>query len=127
MIDIAKNRDFTGLCYLNLVDFDALYGHRRNARGYADALIEFDGQLKELESVLNDDDLVLITADHGNDPTWYGTDHTREYVPCLVWHKSIKSCDLGIRGSFADFGNTIAENFGVKESEWGKSFLKDIA
>ncbi len=127
MINIAKNRDFTGLCYLNLVDFDALYGHRRNARGYADALIEFDAQLKELESVLNDDDLVLITADHGNDPTWYGTDHTREYVPCLAWHKNIKSCDLGVRQSFADFGNTIAENFKVKESEWGKSFLKDIA
>jgi phosphopentomutase len=75
---------------------------------------------------MNDDDLIMITADHGNDPTWYGTDHTREYVPCLVWHKNIKSVDLGTRGSFADFGNTIAENFGVKQSEWGKSFLKDI-
>ncbi len=126
MIDIAKNRDFTGLCYLNLVDFDALYGHRRNAQGYADALVEFDGQLKELEEVLNDDDLILITADHGNDPTWYGTDHTREYVPCLAWHKNIKPCDLGIRGSFADLGNTVAENFGVEESRWGKSFLKDV-
>lgn len=126
MIDIAKNRDFSGLCYLNLVDFDALYGHRRNPQGYAEALIEFDKQLKELEDIINDDDLIMITADHGNDPTWYGTDHTREYVPCLVWHKNIKSCDLGIRQSFADFGNTIAENFGVEESKWGKSFLKDI-
>ena len=126
MIDIAKNRDFTGLCYLNLVDFDALYGHRRDAKGYANAMVEFDAQLKELQALMNDDDLIMITADHGNDPTWYGTDHTREYVPCLVWHKNIKSVDLGTRASFADFGNTIAENFGVKESEWGKSFLKDI-
>ena len=126
MIEIAKDRDFTGICYLNLVDFDALYGHRRNPKGYGQAMEEFDGQLAELEKLMNDDDLIMITADHGNDPTWYGTDHTREYVPVLAWHKNIKSCDLGVRGSFADFGNTIAENFGVKQSEWGKSFLKDL-
>ncbi len=126
MIDIAKNRDFTGLCYLNLVDFDALYGHRRNPQGYGQAMEEFDTQLGQLINQLNDDDLVMITADHGNDPTWFGTDHTREYVPLIVWHKNIGSTDLGIRQSFSDFGNTVAENFGVKESEWGHSFLKDI-
>ena len=126
MISIAKERDFTGLCYLNLVDFDALYGHRRNPEGYGKAMEEFDSQLGELIEQLNDDDLVMITADHGNDPTWFGTDHTREYVPLIVWHKNIGATDLGIRTSFADFGNTIAENFDVKESEWGHSFLKDI-
>jgi len=126
MIEIARDRDFTGLCYLNLVDFDALYGHRRNPEGYGKAMEEFDAQLKQLEDLLNDDDLILITADHGNDPTWYGTDHTREYVPILAWHKNIGSHDLGIRKSFADLGNTVAENFGVKQSEWGTSFLKDL-
>ena len=126
MIDIAKNRDFNGLCYLNLVDFDALYGHRRNPEGYGKAMEEFDAQLKQLEDVITEDDLIMVTADHGNDPTWYGTDHTREYVPVLCWHKNIHVHDLGIRQSFADFGNTVAENFGVKPSVWGKSFLKDL-
>jgi phosphopentomutase len=126
MIDICKNKNFTGLCYLNLVDFDSLYGHRRNPQGYADAMVEFDGQLKTLIENMNEDDLVMVTADHGNDPTYAGTDHTREYTPVLCYHKNIKHTDLGIRESFADFGNTIAENFGVEESRWGKSFLKDI-
>lgn len=126
MIDIAKTRDFDGICYLNLVDFDALYGHRRDPKGYANAMIEFDGQLKELMEACNDDDLIMITADHGNDPTFVGTDHTREYTPVLCWHKNIKSHNLGTRSSFADFGNTIAENFGLKQSEWGKSFLNEL-
>lgn len=123
MIDICKNRDFTGLCYLNLVDFDALYGHRRNPQGYKDCLEEFDGQLGELMKVINDDDLILITADHGNDPTWTGTDHTREYTPILAYAKNMKGVNLGHREAFADLGQTVADNFGIKAQEYGKSFL----
>ena len=126
MIEIARDRDFTGLCYLNLVDFDALYGHRRDPKGYGAAMEEFDRQLGELKDLMNDDDLIIITADHGNDPTWYGTDHTREYTPLICYHNNIKTVDLGTRGSFADLGNTIAENFEVKESKWGKSFLAEL-
>ena len=123
MIELCKNRDFTGLCYLNLVDFDALYGHRRDPEGYKKCLEEFDEQLGELMDNLNDDDLILITADHGNDPTWKGTDHTREYVPILAYAKNMVGVDLGHRGSFADLGQTIAENFNIKPQEHGKSFL----
>lgn len=125
-INIAKNEDFTGLCFINLVDFDALYGHRRDAVGYANCLEEFDSQLKELLNYLNDDDLLIITADHGNDPTHTGTDHTREYVPLLVYNKNLSGNDLGIRSSFADVGATIAENFNVKQGLIGKSFFKEI-
>lgn len=126
MIKLAKERDFKGLCYLNLVDFDALYGHRRNAEGYKECLEEFDKQLGELMSVIKEDDLILITADHGNDPTWKGTDHTREYVPVLAYAKSINPVDLGTRNSFADLGQTVAENFNIKLQEHGKSFLSKI-
>lgn len=126
MIDICKNEDFTGLCYLNLVDFDALYGHRRDPQGYKDCLEEFDSQLKELMSVVKEDDLILITADHGNDPTWKGTDHTREYTPVLAYAKGLIGTDLGIRKSFADLGQTIASNFGVKAQENGVSFLDEL-
>ena len=126
MINIAKNEDFEGLCYLNLVDFDALYGHRRDAEGYKKCLEEFDGQLAQLLEVINENDLVLITADHGNDPTWTGTDHTREFVPVLAYAKNINPINLGIRESFADIGQTIAQNFDVTRQEYGKSFLKDI-
>ena len=126
MIQIAKTRDFNGLCYLNLVDFDALYGHRRDPEGYKTCLEEFDSQLKELMNVINEDDLILITADHGNDPTWTGTDHTREYVPVLAYRIGMKSVDLGVRESFADLGQTISENFEIKPQEYGKSFLSEI-
>lgn len=110
----AKNFDFTGLCFVNLVEFDSEYGHRRNVPGYAKALEAFDVRLKELLAVLKDDDLVIVTADHGNDPTWTGTDHTREKVPLLMYSKSFKNGGyLEERSSFADLGATILKNFGL--------------
>ena len=119
-------KDFTGLCFSNLVDFDALYGHRRDPKGYKEALEEFDKDLAKLLTLLNEDDLVLITADHGNDPTWHGTDHTREMVPVFAYSKKIGGGDLGTRESFADFGQTINENFGLKPQVIGKSFLDQL-
>lgn len=126
MINFCKNRDFKGICYANLVDFDALYGHRRDPIGYKNALEEFDNDLSELISLLKDDDLLLITADHGNDPTWTGTDHTREYVPIFAYNKNLKGGNLGVRDSFADLGQTIAENFDVTRQTIGKSFLESL-
>ncbi|RAL20876.1 phosphopentomutase [Lujinxingia litoralis] len=106
--------DRKGLIFTNLVDFDALYGHRRNPRGYADALMTFDRQLPTLIEALDPGDLLIITADHGNDPTFPGTDHTREYVPLLIVEKGRPgSKDLGTRASFADIGATLAAYFGV--------------
>ena len=118
--------DFKGLAFLNLVDFDALYGHRRDALGYHHALEAFDQQLGEFLPKLASDDLLIITADHGNDPTHIGTDHTREDVPCLVYHVNSNPRALGTMRSFACIGATIAENFGVKKPEYGHSFLKKI-
>lgn len=125
MIEFA-DKNFNGLCYLNLVDFDALYGHRRDPIGYGKCLEEFDAQLKILIEKLNEDDLVIITADHGNDPTASGSDHTREYVPLIVYSKNGKNINLGIRSSFADIGATIAENFNVETPMIGTSFLNEI-
>lgn len=125
-ISIAQNQAFTGLCFVNLVDFDAIYGHRRNAIGYANCVEEFDTQLNELLPSLNDDDLLIICADHGNDPTHTGTDHTREYVPLLVYNKNLKGKDLGLRNTFADIAATISENFKVQAPKIGKSFLNEI-
>ena len=122
-IDYAK-KDFTGLCFVNLVDFDAVYGHRRNAVGYAECLEEFDKKLGELLPLLGEDDLLMITADHGNDPIHTGTDHTREDVPILVYNKNLKGVDLGLRDSFADVGATIEEIFGLEINKFGKSFFK---
>ena len=120
-------RPFQGLCFLNLVDFDALYGHRRNPTGYAKALEEFDSQLQEVLTLLKSDDLLVITADHGNDPTHHGTDHTREYVPLLVYYKNLKNgLELPIRQTFADVGATIAENFSITPPPNGTSFLEQI-
>ncbi len=119
-------KPFNGLAYINLVDFDALYGHRRNPEGYKDAMEEFDGQLKELMNHIEDDDLLMITADHGNDPTHEGTDHTREYVPLLVYNPKIKGGELAMRKTFADIGATVSENFKVKQTEHGTSFLKHL-
>lgn len=119
-------KDFNGLAYINLVDFDALYGHRRDPQGYKNALEEFDVQLGVLMNKLQKDDLLIITADHGNDPTYKGTDHTREYVPLLVYSMNQISVELGIRGTFADVGATIADNFKVTMPEYGMSFLKDV-
>ena len=126
-IKIMKEDDFNGLCFVNLVDFDALYGHRRDAKGYYNSLVEFDSDLNQLIKELKEDDLLMVTADHGNDPTWHGTDHTREYVPLLIYSKSMKnSGSLGLRDTFSDIGATIAENFNVTPPKIGKSFLKDI-
>ena len=122
-----KENDFTGLCFVNLVDFDALYGHRRDTEGYYNSLVEFDNDLKKLMKELKEDDLLMVTADHGNDPTWHGTDHTREYVPLLVYSKSMKSTgSLGLRDTFSDIGATIADNFNVKSPKIGKSFLNEL-
>lgn len=127
-IEIAK-RDFTGLCFTNLVDFDALWGHRRNPQGYAEEIERFDVKLGELLEVINEDDLVIITADHGNDPTYTGSDHTREHVPFLAYSPSNKDPkELNIYDTFAVIGCTIADNFGVKmpEGTIGKSILDEI-
>ncbi len=119
--------DFTGLSFLTLVDFDAKYGHRRNPQGYAKALEEYDARLPEVMEKLTEQDLLIITADHGNDPIHHGTDHTREYVPLLVYHKGIQEGkSLPVRESFADIGKTIAENFEIKSPQYGKSFLEEI-
>lgn len=119
--------DFTGLSFLNLVDFDALYGHRRDPIGYGKALEEYDARLPEVFEKLKDDDLLIITADHGNDPVHPGTDHTREYVPLLVYSPVMKGGKkLPIRETFADIGATVAENFQVKLPKYGKSFLNEL-
>jgi len=119
--------EFTGLSFLNLVDFDALFGHRRDPEGYGKALEEYDARLQEVLDKLRDDDLLIITADHGNDPVHAGTDHTREYVPLLVYSKRFKEGkELPLRKTFADIGATVADNFGVKMPEHGTSFLKDL-
>lgn len=123
----AIETDFTGLCFLNLVDFDAVYGHRRDPLGYGNALIQFDKQLETILPALAPDDLLIITADHGNDPTFHGTDHTREYVPLLVFHQGIQvGTEIPLRETFADVGATIAANFKVTLPENGTSFLENI-
>ena len=120
-------RDFTGLCFVNLVDFDMLYGHRRNAAGYAGALNEFDAWLGQFTRVMRDEDILFITADHGCDPDYTATtDHTREYVPLLALGSRVKPVDLGTRGSFADIAATVAELLGVKLETQGKSFAGEI-
>ena len=115
-IEEAK-KDYKGLCFVNLVEFDSEYGHRRNPIGYGKAIEDFDKKLKVLLDTINDDDLVMITADHGNDPTHTGTDHTREHVPLLCYSKSIVDGKLlNERNTFADIGATILENFGLKKA-----------
>lgn len=129
MVKLSESvkKDFTGLSFLNLVDFDAKYGHRRDPIGYGKALEAYDQQLPEILDQLQEDDLLIITADHGNDPTHHGTDHTREYVPLLVYHNQIKEAkELPLRKTFADIGATIADNFQIKLPEHGESFLKEI-
>ena len=123
--EVAK-KDFKGLCFLNLVDFDALYGHRRDAIGYKNCLEEFDKDLGEFLKLMTEDDLLIITADHGNDPTWKGTDHTREYVPVIIYNEKLHGGDLGIKETFAVVGQTIAEIFDVKRQRIGESLLKEL-
>ncbi|RMD02404.1 phosphopentomutase [Clostridium autoethanogenum] len=121
------DEDFHGLSFTNLVDFDAVYGHRRNPIGYGDAIEAFDKRLTEVFEKLREDDLLIVTADHGNDPTYTGTDHTREFVPLLVYSKRFEEGkDLGIRRTFSDIGATIADNFKVKMPKYGESFLQKL-
>jgi len=123
IIETLKD-EFTGLCFANLNDFDSKYGHRRNIKGYAEAIKEFDNYLPQIKEGLNNDDLLIITADHGNDPSYRGTDHTRENIPVLIYSKSFKDPKhLKELDSFTDIGATIADNFNVTQPLVGKSFL----
>ena len=128
-LEICKE-DFHGLCFVNLVDFDALWGHRRNPEGYGHEIEKFDKGLGALMDELREDDLLILTADHGNDPTYTGTDHTREYVPFVAYSKKMKETGaIENQDTFGVIGATIAENFGVEmpEGTIGKSILKDLA
>lgn len=127
-IEIA-DRDFRGLCFVNLVDFDALWGHRRDVRGYAEEIEKFDKNLGVLLEKLSEDDLVILTADHGNDPTYTGTDHTREYVPFVAYSKKMEHGGaLENEETFAVIGATVADNFGVKmpEGTIGRSVMEKL-
>ena len=124
--DYAK-KDFNGLCFVNLVDFDMIYGHRNDVDGYARALTEFDGQLAELLPMLREEDLLIITADHGCDPSTPSTDHSREHVPVLLYGDSIRAgVNLGTRPTYADLAATVAEYLGIEADIAGESFLRDI-
>lgn len=122
----VMDKDFKGLSFTNLVDFDAKFGHRRNTQGYADALEDFDARIPEMIDHLAENDLLIITADHGNDPTFSGTDHTREYVPVLVYSKAIKEPKELDATYFSDIAATISANFSVKQTEEGQSFLDQL-
>lgn len=123
----AMKQEFEGLIFTNLVDFDSQYGHRRDAAGYGEAIMEFDKRLPEIMDAMGDDELLILCADHGNDPVHTGYDHTREYVPVVVWGKHVKSgVNLGIRNSFADIDASVCEYLGAEKSPLGESFLKEI-
>lgn len=127
-VDEVMQTNFTGFCFTNLVDFDAMYGHRRNPAGFGKALMDFDRRLGTVLANLRPDDLLMITADHGNDPCYQGTDHTREVVPLLAYSPSMKhgDIDLGQRATYADLGATILANFGVAGNGVGTSFLAQL-
>ena len=123
-IDMAKE-DFNGICFTNLVDFDAKWGHRRDSEGYAKELVSFDNLLPELLNCLRSDDILFITADHGNDPTWKGSDHTREMIPVLIYSKSFKNpSNLGTNQSFACIGATISDIFEINKPKIGTSLIE---
>ena len=125
-LDTMK-RDFTGLVFVNLVDFDMVYGHRRDAKGYAQALADFDAKLGEARRLMRQDDLILVTADHGCDPTFTGTDHTREYIPLVAWSPRMTGLtELGTRSTYADIAATIADLFGLPERFGAESFAKQL-
>ena len=127
LIKAMTSEDFKhGFSFTNLVDFDALYGHRRDPHGYRDCLHEFDQRLPEIIAAMREDDLLMITADHGNDPTYAGTDHTREYIPFLAYSPSFKGNGLIPVGHFSDISATVAENFGVDKAMIGESFLDKL-
>ena len=126
-IEDVKNFDYNGLCYVNLVEFDSEYGHRRNVEGYKNCIEDFDKKLGELLSVLKENDILLLTADHGNDPTWTGSDHTREQVPLIIYSSKIKDGQfIGETDSFADIGASILKNFDLEKPKYmiGKPILK---
>ena len=127
-IEIMK-RDFNGLCFINLVDFDMVYGHRNNLEGYAKAMSAFDERLGEMLPLLREDDMLIITADHGCDPSTPSTDHSREYTPMIIYGNGIKSgVNLGTRESFADIGKTVLEWFDEPTDKvYGNSFLREVA
>ena len=128
-IEICKDKDFKGLCFVNLVDFDALWGHRRNPVGYGEELERFDVKLGELLENLREDDLLMITADHGNDPTYTGTDHTREKVPFIAYSPSMKEKGMfEEQKTFGVIGATVLDNFGLKKAEnmIGESIFKEL-
>lgn len=121
------NKDNKGLIFTNLVDFDSSFGHRRDIKGYKEALEEFDKRIPEIINSMKEDDILIINADHGNDPSYKGTDHTREYIPVLVYGKNIKSnVNLGTRKSFSDIGATVSDILNVKLPKNGQSFKNDI-
>ena len=127
VLDEVANREFKGLCFANLVDFDMVYGHRRNVDGYAKALADFDGWLGGFMKKLGEGDVLIVTADHGCDPAYTRTtDHTREYVPLMICGDKIAPINLGTRASFADIGATVAEWFGVELDTKGKSFAREV-
>jgi phosphopentomutase len=122
-IAAMRERQERGLIFTNLVDFDAKFGHRNNPEGYANALVEFDQRLPEILAALQADDVLVLTADHGNDPTTPGTDHTREYVPLLISGDAIRpGVNIGVRDTFADLAKTIADTLGVERPPRGTSF-----
>ena len=121
-----QSEDFHGLCFVNLVDFDMSYGHRNDVAGYTNALNEFDLWLGGFVEKMRDDDILIITADHGCDPSTSGTDHTREYTPMLVYGSGVKPKDLGTRESFADIGAFVCSVLGVKAEVNGKDFSGEI-
>ncbi|MBQ0009767.1 MAG: phosphopentomutase [Ruminococcus sp.] len=120
------DKDFHGLGFINLVDFDSSYGHRRDARGYADAVMQFDRRLSEVLPKLREDDVLMITADHGCDPLYRGTDHTRERIPLLIYGKKIKPVDLDVRSTYSDIAATVADLLGVPYTLNGTSFAEEI-
>jgi phosphopentomutase len=125
-LDVIKEAPDRSIVFTNFVDFDSSYGHRRDVAGYARALEYFDSRVPELLETVADDDLVIFTADHGCDPTWPGSDHTREHIPVIVYSKNREGVNLGLRKSFADIGQTVADYFGVSAMDYGTSFLGEL-
>jgi phosphopentomutase len=120
-------QDFDGLCFTNLVDTDMLWGHRRDPQGFANALIEIDNAIPEIRSLMHENDLLIFTADHGCDPTFHGTDHTREHIPLLAWHKKMtKLVPLGTRSTYADIAATCAEWLGLPDRFGATSFAAEL-
>lgn len=126
-LDTIRAAEDRSIVFTNFVDFDSSYGHRRDVPGYAKALEYFDSRIPELLETVEDDDLVIFTADHGCDPTWPGSDHTREHIPVIVYAKNRTPVNLGLRNSFADIGQTLADYFGLEPMEYGTSFLSEMS